>query len=389
MFVVRTLNSISPAGLSKLPQNLYTLSQDNPQPDGILVRSADMHEMELNPNLLAIARAGAGVNNIPLDRCSQQGIVVFNTPGANSRSVAELVVGALVMGSRNLVPAAQWVQNLAGTTSAAALAKEVEKGKKQFIGPELKDKRLGVIGLGAIGVKVANMALALGMEVYGYDPYISVDAAWNLNRGVVHCVNLNDLLRKCDYVTLHVPMTPATRDTLNEKTLDSCKDGVRVLNFARGELVNNQAMLAALESGKVSCYLTDFPAPELLGVPGVICTPHLGASTPESEQNCAVMAAEELSDYLKNGNIRNSVNMPEVVQPRSGSRRICLIHKNAPGLISSITAVTTQAGLNIETMVNKSKKEMAYTLLDATGAVPADLAGQLAKIPSVIRVRIL
>ncbi|MBQ5755191.1 MAG: phosphoglycerate dehydrogenase, partial [Oscillospiraceae bacterium] len=313
----------------------------------------------------------------------------FNTPGANSRAVAELVIGALVAGSRNIVPAAQWVQGLAGTDSAAALAKEVEKGKKQFVGPELRDKRLGVIGLGAIGVKVANLATALGMEVYGYDPYISVDAAWNLNRSVVHCVNMNDLLRKCDYITLHVPMTPATKDTLNEKTLASCKDGVRILNFARGELVNNEAIVAALESGKVSCYMTDFPAPELLGIKGVICTPHLGASTPESEQNCAVMAAEELSDYLKNGNIRNSVNMPEVVQHRTGGRRICLIHKNAPGMISSITAVTTQAGLNIETMVNKSKKEMAYTMLDATGAVPKDLVQKLEEIPYVIRVRIL
>ena len=389
MFVVRTLNSISPAGLSKLPQNLYTLSQDNPQPDGILVRSADMHEMELNPNLLAIARAGAGVNNIPLDRCSQQGIVVFNTPGANSRSVAELVVGALVMGSRNLVPAAQWVQNLAGTTSAAALAKEVEKGKKQFIGPELKDKRLGVIGLGAIGVKVANMALALGMEVYGYDPYISIDAAWNLSSQVHHCVNLNDMLPLCDYITVHVPYLPTTKDTINAQTLSLCKDGVKILNYARGELVNTPALLEALENGRVSGYMTDFPAEALLGRPGVICTPHLGASTPEAEDNCAVMAAQEISDYLKNGNITHSVNLPEVVQPRAGGRRICIIHKNEPGMISQITALTTEAGLNIENMVNKSKKNMAYTMLDATGAVNAALADKLAAIPAVIRVRIL
>lgn len=265
----------------------------------------------------------------------------------------------------------------------------MEKGKKQFVGNEIQGKTLGVIGLGAIGSRVANRAIQLGMEVYGYDPYISIDAAWNLSSQVHHCVNLNDMLPLCDYLTIHVPYLPTTRDTINAQTLALCKDGVKILNYARGELVNNDALLEAMETGKVSTYMTDFPCEALLGKPGVICTPHLGASTPEAEDNCAVMAAQEISDYLKNGNIAHSVNMPEVHQPRAGGRRICIIHKNEPGMISRITALTTEAGLNIENMVNKSKKEMAYTMLDATGAVNVQLAEKLSAIPAVIRVRIL
>ncbi len=363
MFTIKTLNAISPVGLAKLNKNLFDVSVDADAPDGILVRSADLLNTTFNKNLLAIARAGAGVNNIPLDRCSEQGIVVFNTPGANANAVAELVVGMLIAGSRNVAAAAQWTQGLAGDP---ALAKSVEKGKKQFVGNEIK-----------------------GMEVYGYDPYISIDAAWNLSSQVHHCVNLNDMLPLCDYITIHVPYLPTTRDTINAQTLSLCKDGVKILNYARGELVNTPALLEALENGRVSGYMTDFPAEALLGRPGVICTPHLGASTPEAEDNCAVMAAQEISDYLKNGNITHSVNLPEVVQPRAGGRRICIIHKNEPGMISQITALTTEAGLNIENMVNKSKKNMAYTMLDATGAVNAALADKLAAIPAVIRVRIL
>ena len=339
MFTIKTLNAISPVGLAKLNKNLFDVSVGADAPDGILVRSADLLNTTFNENLLAIARAGAGVNNIPLDRCSEQGIVVFN--------------------------------------------------KKQFVGNEIKGKTLGVIGLGAIGSRVANCAIALGMEVYGYDPYISIDAAWNLSSQVHHCVNLNDMLPLCDYITIHVPYLPTTKDTINAQTLSLCKDGVKILNYARGELVNTPALLEALENGRVSGYMTDFPAEALLGRPGVICTPHLGASTPEAEDNCAVMAAQEISDYLKNGNITHSVNLPEVVQPRAGGRRICIIHKNEPGMISQITALTTEAGLNIENMVNKSKKNMAYTMLDATGAVNAALADKLAAIPAVIRVRIL
>ena len=407
MFTIKTLNAISPVGLAKLPKNLFDVSVDAEAPDGILVRSADLLNTTFNENLLAIARAGAGVNNIPLDRCSEQGIVVFNTPGANANAVAELVIGMLIAGSRNVAAAAQWTQGLAGDP---ALAKSVEKGKKQFVGNEIKGKTLGVIGLGAIGSRVANCAIALGMEVYGYDPYISIDAAWNLSSQVHHCVNLNDMLPLCDYITIHVPYLPTTKDTINAQTLALCKDGVKILNYARGELVNTPALLEALENGRVSGYMTDFPAEALLeametgkvsgymtdfpseailGKPGIVCTPHLGASTPEAEDNCAVMAAKELSDYLKNGNIIHSVNMPEVNQPRAGGKRICIIHKNEPGMISQITALTTEAGLNIENMVNKSKKNMAYTMLDATGAVDKKLAEKLAAIPAVIRVRIL
>ena len=386
MFTIKTMNAISPVGLAKLPKNLFEVDADTDTPDGILVRSADLLNTTFPENLLAIARAGAGVNNIPLDRCSEQGIVVFNTPGANANAVAELVMGMLIAGSRNVPAAAQWAQTLAGDP---ALSKSVEKGKKQFVGNEIQGKTLGVIGLGAIGSRVANRAIAMGMEVYGYDPYISIDAAWNLSSQVHHCVNLNDMLPLCDYLTIHVPYLPTTRGTINAQTLALCKDGVKVLNYARGELVTNEAILEALETGKVAAYMTDFPCEELLGKPGVLCTPHLGASTPEAEDNCAVMAAQELSDYLKNGNITHSVNLPEVNQPRAGGKRICIIHRNEPGMISQITTLTTEAGLNIENMVNKSKKEMAYTMLDVTGAVDQGLKDRLAAVPAVIRVRVL
>ena len=386
MYTIKTLNAISPVGLAKLNKNLFDVAVDADAPDGILVRSADLLNTTFHDNLLAIARAGAGVNNIPLDRCSEQGIVVFNTPGANANAVAELVIGMLIAGSRNVADAAQWCQGLAGDP---AMAKTVEKGKKKFVGNEIKGKTLGVIGLGAIGARVANAAVALGMEVLGYDPYISIDAAWSLSRSVQHCVTLGDMLPRCDYLTIHVPYLPTTRHTINAQTLAMCKDGVRVLNYARGELVDNTALLDALNSGKVAQYFCDFPTEELLGVRGVCCTPHLGASTPESETNCAVMAAAELSDYLKNGNITHSVNLPDVSQPRIGGRRICMIHKNTPGAISAITGVLTEAHLNIENMVNKSKKDVAYTLLDVTGNVTEDLAVQLRAIESAIRVRVL
>ena len=386
MYTIKTLNAISPVGLAKLPPHLFEVDSDAAEPQGILVRSADLHDMPLPDSLLAIARAGAGTNNIPIDKCTAAGIVVFNTPGANANAVAELVVGALVAGSRNMPDAVNWAQGLKGSPT---LAKDVEKGKKQFVGPELRGKVLGVIGLGAIGAKVANAAVALGMEVLGYDPYISIDAAWSLSRSVQHCVSLADMLPRCDYLTIHVPYMPSTKHTINAQTLNLCKDGVRVLNFARGELVDTAAMLAALENGKAAQYFCDFPSEELLGVKGVYCTPHLGASTPESETNCAVMAAAELSDYLKNGNISHSVNLPDVSQPRAGGRRVCVIHKNEPGVISAITGVLTSASLNIENMVNKSRKEVAYTMIDVTGNLDPALAGKLAAAGSVIRVRIL
>ena len=386
MYTIKTLNAISPVGLAKLAPNLFEVDNDTDAPQGILVRSADMHDKPLPESLLAIARAGAGTNNIPIDKCTEAGIVVFNTPGANANAMAELVVGALVAGSRNLPDAIAWAQNLKGSET---LAKAVEKGKKQFVGPELRGKTLGVIGLGAIGSRVANAAISLGMEVLGYDPYISIDAAWSLSRSVQHCISLADMLPRCDYLTIHVPYMPSTKHTINAQTLNMCKDGVRVLNFARGELADNAAILAALDSGKVAQYFCDFPSEELLGVKGVCCTPHLGASTPESETNCAVMAAAELSDYLKNGNILHSVNLPDVQQPRAGGRRICVIHKNEPGVISAITSVMTSANLNIENMVNKSRKDVAYTMLDVTGSLDAGLAERLAAAEPIIRVRIL
>ena len=386
MYTIKTLNAISPVGLAKLTPNLFEVDNDTDAPQGILVRSADMHDKPLPESLLAIARAGAGTNNIPIDKCTEAGIVVFNTPGANANAVAELVIGALVAGSRNMSDAIVWAQSLKGSPT---LAKDVEKGKKQFVGPELRGKTLGVIGLGAIGSRVANAAISLGMEVLGYDPYISIDAAWSLSRSVQHCISLADMLPRCDYLTIHVPYMPSTKHTINAQTLNMCKDGVRVLNFARGELADNAAILAALDSGKVAQYFCDFPSEELLEVKGVCCTPHLGASTPESETNCAVMAAAELSDYLKNGNILHSVNLPDVQQPRAGGRRICVIHKNEPGVISAITSVMTSANLNIENMVNKSRKDVAYTMLDVTGSLDAGLAERLAAAEPIIRVRIL
>ncbi len=387
MYIIKTLNAISPAGLAKLPANQFEIDNNAAAPQGVLVRSTDMHAAPLPESLLAIARAGAGTNNIPVEDCTEKGIVVFNTPGANANGVAELTVGALIAGSRHMAEGMAWAQTLKGS---ATLGKDVEGGKKQFVGPELRGKTLGVIGLGAIGARVANAAVALGMEVLGYDPYISVDAAWSLSRSVQHCVTMGEMLPRCDYLTIHVPYLPTTRHTINERSLSACKDGVRVLNFARGELVDNAALLDALNSGKVAEYFCDFPAEELLGVKGVYCTPHLGASTPESETNCAVMAAAELSDYLKNGNITHSVNLPDVQQPRAAGKRICIIHKNEPGVISGITGALTAVGLNIENMVNKSRKEIAYTLLDVTGRFDeAAMAAQLAALPATVRVRIL
>lgn len=387
MFQIQTLNSISYTGLSRLSPAKFCVENECENPDGILVRSAKMHDMELPESLLAIGRAGAGVNNIPVEKCSDAGIVVFNTPGANAGGVAELTIGGLILASRNVAPALQWAAGLKGQGDAVPAL--VEKGKGQFVGPELAGKKLGVVGLGAIGVKVANAAIHLGMDVYGYDPYVSVAAAWNLSRGVEHSVSLSELVTQCDYITLHLPVNAQTKGFFNAQLFNAAKPGLRLLNFARGELVNNADLVSAIAEGKVASYVTDFPCDELLGVNGVVSIPHLGASTPESEDNCAVMAADQLADYLTNGNIRNSVNLPEVVQPRAGGKRVCVLHKNEPGLITAITGAATAAGLNIENMVNKSKQVMSYTMLDVTGAIDAKLADTLMDIPSVIRVRVL
>lgn len=385
MYQIQTLNKISKIGLARFNAN-YNCADVQEAPDAVLVRSASMHEMELPQSLQAIARAGAGVNNIPVDKCSEQGIVVFNTPGANANAVKELVVTGLMLASRKIIDAIEWEKTLKG--EGAAVSKLVEKGKGAFVGPEIAGKTLGVIGLGAIGILVANAAHSLGMTVYGYDPYLSVDAAWRLSRGIRHAVSLDEIYAECDYITVHVPLTPDTKELISAKTLAAMKDGVRILNFARAELVSTNDMLAALESGKVASYVTDFATDELLCVPGVIAIPHLGASTPESEDNCACMAADELVDYLENGNIRNSVNFANVSMPRGGEERICVIHRNIPNMLAQISGYCSAHGINIENMQSASKKDYAYTILDVTGSA-GNAEEMLTEVEGIIRVRVL
>ena len=388
MFNIKTLNKISPSGLNRFDKTKYTYGEDIENPDAIMVRSAKMHEMEFDSSLVAIGRAGAGVNNIPLDRCSEAGIVVFNTPGANANAVKELVIAGMLICSRRVIPAIEWEKTLKG--NGPEVSKMVEKGKSAFTGPEVMGKTLGVIGLGAIGIGVANTARALGMEVYGYDPYLSVDAAWHLSSSIKHAANLDEIFAKCDYITVHVPLTEETRDMINAKSIAGMKDGVRILNFARGDLVNTTDIIDALATGKVAAYVTDFANDELLGVEGVIAIPHLGASTPEAEDNCASMAAGELIDYLENGNIVNSVNMPAVSCPRTSGARICVIHKNNPGMISSLSAFFSGKNVNIENMLNKSKKDYAYTLIDiAEKDVDEAIVAGIRDVEGTIRVRVI
>ncbi len=384
MHNIYTLNKISPVGLDRFDGTKYRCSDTMESPDGILVRSASMHELELPAGLKAIARAGAGTNNIPVETCTEKGIVVFNTPGANANAVKELVLCALLLSSRKIFPGMQWVQAL--KQEDGDIAKQVEKGKGSFVGPEISGKSLGVIGLGAIGILVANAAEQLGMRVYGYDPYLSVDAAWGLSRTVIHAKSLAEIYENCDYITLHVPLTPETKGLVNSASIARMKHGVRILNFSRGELVADEDMLAALGEKQVRVYVTDFPCAKALGHPGILAIPHLGASTPESEDNCARMAADELVDYLENGNIRNSVNFPSVEMPRSSALRVGVIHKNIPNMLTSITAAMATLGINIDNLINKSKKENAYTLLDITGDFNDESAKKLAAIEGIIRV---
>ncbi len=381
---ILTLNKIAACGTDRLGAN-YTVGDAVENPEGILVRSAAMHEMDFPSSLLAVARAGAGVNNIPLDRCSDAGIVVFNTPGANANAVKELVIAGLFLASRKVVPAIEWAATLKG--KGAEVGKLVEKGKSQFAGPEILGKKLGVIGLGAIGIKVANAALALGMDVYGYDPYLSVDAAWSLSRSVHHAANMEQIFTECDYITIHVPLNDGTRGMVNADTIATMKDGVRILNFARGELVDSDSMLKALADGKVGCYVVDFPSDEMLGVENVVAIPHLGASTPESEDNCAMMAADEIKAYLEEGIIVNSVNFPAMEIARSTACRVCVLHKNVPNMVAQISAVISEVGVNIDTMTNRSKKDNAYTVLDVESVVADDVLAKIAAIDGVIRVR--
>lgn len=386
MYNIQTLNKISKYGTDNFDTAKYTVADEVANPDAIMVRSAAMHDMEFGTNLLAIARAGAGVNNIPVDKCAEQGICVFNTPGANANAVKELVIAGLLLTSRKIPDAMIWAQTLKG--NGAEVGKMVEKGKSQFAGPEIMGKTLGVIGLGAIGVLVANAAIALGMKVVGYDPFLSVKAALSLDPSVKTVSDVKDLYAAADYVTIHVPFNADTKGTINADAIAAMKDGVRVLNFARGELVDNSAILPALESGKVAAYITDFPSDEVLGAKGVIAVPHLGASTPESEDNCAKMAALELIDYIENGNIKNSVNYPDASMNAVGTK-ICVMHKNVPAVISALTTALGDAGLNIENMLNKSKKDYAYTLLDVAGYVSDDVVAKLSAVDTVIKVRVI
>ncbi len=381
---ILTLNKIAACGTERLGAG-YTIGEDVAEPAGIMVRSAAMHDMAFPKTLLAVARAGAGVNNIPIDRCSEEGIVVFNTPGANANAVKELVIAGLLLASRKVVPAIDWAKTLKG--QGAEVGKLVEKGKGQFAGPEILGKKLGVIGLGAIGILVANAAKSLGMEVYGYDPYLSVDAAWSLSRSIHHAASMEQIFAECDYITVHVPLNDATRGMIGKDSIATMKDGVRILNFARGELVNSEAMLEALANGKVAAYVVDFPSDEMLCVDNVIAIPHLGASTPESEDNCAMMAADELKAYLERGVIRNSVNFPAMDVEKSGDVRICVLHRNIPNMLAQISGVVSEAGVNIETLTNRSKKDNAYTVLDIVGDVPQSVIDGIEAVEGVIRVR--
>ena len=379
-YSIQTLNKISKAGTDRFC-DAYTISDDAKDPDAILVRSASLHDTSFGDNLKAIARAGAGVNNIPVDRCTEQGIVVFNTPGANANAVKEMVILALLMSSRKVAASMEWVKTLKG--SGAEVSKLVEKGKSQFTGPEIAGKKLGVIGLGAIGILVANAAEALGMTVYGYDPYISVDAAWGLSQSIIHASSLKEIYENCDYITLHVPANKETKGSINASSIAMMKPGVRIINFARGELVETADLLAALDEKQVKVYITDFPADEMLDHPGVVAFPHLGASTPESEDNCARMAAQELIDFLESGNIKNSVNLPNASMAKTPLPRICVIHKNVKTIISQISAAL--ADMNIENMLNKSKGDYAYTMLDVDRAVPAAALDAVNAVDGVIR----
>lgn len=389
MFTIKSLNKISDIIYQELSNDQYVVSDNATQYDAVLVRSADMQSAELPKDLLAIARAGAGYNNIPVDRCTEQGIVVFNTPGANANAVKELVICGLLLSGRQVVSGVHWLEQLYNE-KAENIEKLVEKEKKQFVGPEIAGKKLGVIGLGAIGVMVANAAdKGLGMEVMGYDPYLSVEAAWNLTRSIIHVKNINEIFANCDYITLHLPLNDKTRGMIGEAELSAMKQGSVLLNFARGGLVDEKALINALESGHLRHYVTDFPNETVLGVKGVIATPHLGASTPESEENCAQMAAQQLRNYLEDGNIVNSVNMPRCELPRTDGYRLAVINRNIKNMVGQITAVLADAGHNIEHMLNSSRGEWAYTLLNIASKPDRECLDKICAIDGVIRVRVL
>ena len=388
MYKIQTLNKISAEGLANFPRDDYEIASEILNPDAILLRSADMHSMELPASVKAIARAGAGVNNIPVSAMSEKGIVVFNTPGANANAVKELVIAALLFSSRPVHKAADWAKTLAG--KGDEIPELAEKGKSQFVGPEIKGKTLGVIGLGAIGAMVANTAIGLGMDVIGYDPYISVDAAWSLSRAVHKAESLESLLSKSDYVSLHIPQTNDTKGFINADRINMMKKGVRLLNFARGGLVVNKDVLAAIDSGKIAQFITDFTDEDLLNNDKIICLPHLGASTPEAEDNCAFMAVDQLKNFLERGNIINSVNFPKTyldAQIPAGGTRLCIANKNVPNMVGQISTILADAKLNIEGMVNQNRADLAYNLIDVSCPVSADVVEKLKSIDGVINVR--
>ena len=385
MYQVKILNNIRSDALGTLDESKYDVSDGIENPDAIIVRSANLLDTQFNPELLCIARAGAGVNNIPIERCAEEGIVVFNTPGANAEAVKELVLCAMLLSSRDVLGGIDWVKSIANMGDE--VPDLVEKGKSGFVGPEIFGKTLGVIGLGAVGAKIAQAASALGMRVYGYDPYLSVAAAWQLSSDIIHANDLDTIYLNSDYVSIHVPYTESTHHFISKDGLDKMKPGVRVINISRAELVNDDDMLAAIDSGHVSHYVTDFPNAKTASVPGIIAIPHLGASTPESEENCVIMACNEIIEYLENGNIFNSVNMANTILPRNGDPRICVIHENVPEMIAKITSAVSSYGVNIENMINTGTRgRQAYTMLDVS-SLPDGIEEVISKIGNVIRVR--
>ncbi len=387
MYKIQTLNNISTKGLEILDKEHFQVASKVDSPDGILVRSAKMHDMELPPSLKAIARAGAGVNNIPIEKCSSRGIPVFNTPGANANSVKELVITALLITSRKIIPGIGWVRGLAGRGEEVPAL--VEKDKANFVGPEIRGKRLGVVGLGAVGVLVANDAAALGMEVMGYDPYISVESAWGLSRSVKRAPDIDTLVSSSDYITIHVPLTETTASLLNKQRIAKMKRGVRLLNFARAELVSTPDILKAIEDGIVEQYATDFPEEALLHSDRVIAFPHLGASTPEAEDNCAIMAAQQLKDFLERGNIKNSVNFPDCEMATNGSTRVLIANRNIPNMVGQITTLLASRKINISEMLNRHKGDFAYNIIDLESDVPDDFSDQVMKIEGIIMARVI
>jgi D-3-phosphoglycerate dehydrogenase len=385
MFKIRTMNKISPLGLDLFPRDKYEVASEIPNPDAILVRSADLHSVEIPDSVLAIGRAGAGYNNIPVEACSNRGVVVFNTPGGNANAVKELAITAMLLSSRNIIGGINWCKTIAD--KADEVPDLVEKGKSKFEGPELKGKTLGVVGLGAIGVMVANDAVALGMQVIGYDPYISVEAAWNLSRAVIRADTLEGLLAKSDYITLHLPLADTTKGLLDAEKFRFMKKGARIINLARGGLVNEGDIIEALNSERLAAYVTDFPSAELLACPKVISIPHLGASTPEAEDNCAVMAVQQIMDYLESGAIKNSVNLPRCRLDMRAPYRLLVVNRNIPNMVGQITTILAAASINIGDLINHHRDDYAYNIIDTEQEIPEDTLNQIKAVEGIIRVR--